>query len=90
MLRYDWVQTTDTRVPREIRLHADDVGSQSRQKRARNTGGAGLGLSICKAIVDGSGGEISINSRLGQGTCVTVRLPLVASASAVRELSTVS
>lgn len=58
--------------------------------RARNTGGAGLGLSICKAIVDGSGGEISIDSRLGQGTCVTVRLPLVASASAVRELSTVS
>ena len=58
--------------------------------RARNTGGAGLGLSICKAIVDGSGGEISINSRLGQGTCVIVRLPPVASSSPVRELSTVS
>jgi signal transduction histidine kinase len=43
--------------------------------RARSTGGAGLGLSICKAIVDGCGGEISVTSRLGEGTCVLVRLP---------------
>ncbi|HEX3660716.1 MAG TPA: HAMP domain-containing sensor histidine kinase [Acidobacteriaceae bacterium] len=43
--------------------------------RARSTGGVGLGLSICKAIVDGCGGEISVSSRLGEGTRVTVRLP---------------
>jgi signal transduction histidine kinase len=43
--------------------------------RARSTGGVGLGLSICKAIVDGCGGEIGVTSRLGEGTCVTVRLP---------------
>ncbi len=43
--------------------------------RARSTGGAGLGLSICKAIVDGCGGEIGVTSRVGEGTCVTVRLP---------------
>ncbi|MGA8529537.1 MAG: ATP-binding protein [Acidobacteriaceae bacterium] len=43
--------------------------------RARSTGGVGLGLSICKAIVDGCGGEIGITSRLGEGTSVLVRLP---------------
>jgi signal transduction histidine kinase len=43
--------------------------------RARSTGGVGLGLSICKAIVDGCGGEIGITSRLGEGTSVTVHLP---------------
>jgi signal transduction histidine kinase len=43
--------------------------------RTRSTGGAGLGLSICKAIVEGCGGEIGVTSRLGEGTCVTVRLP---------------
>jgi signal transduction histidine kinase len=43
--------------------------------RARSTGGAGLGLSICKAIVDGCGGEIAVTSRLGEGTCALVRLP---------------
>ena len=57
--------------------------------RARSTGGAGLGLSICKAIVDSCGGEIAVSSRLGEGTCVTVRLPLAA-ADVVRELSAVS
>jgi len=44
--------------------------------RTRSTGGAGLGLSICKAIVDSCGGTIDVTSQLGQGTCVTVRLPL--------------
>lgn len=44
--------------------------------RTRSTGGAGLGLSICKAIVDSCGGTIRVTSQLGQGTCVTARLPL--------------
>jgi signal transduction histidine kinase len=57
--------------------------------RARSTGGAGLGLSICKAIVDSCGGEIAVSSRLGEGTCVTVKLPLVAGPPIVRELSAV-
>jgi len=58
--------------------------------RARSTGGAGLGLSICKAIVDSCGGEITVSSRLGEGTCVKVKLPLAGSAAGVRELSAVS
>jgi signal transduction histidine kinase len=58
--------------------------------RARSTGGAGLGLSICKAIVDSCGGEIAVNSQIGAGTCVTVKLPLVGSAEVVRELTGVS
>jgi signal transduction histidine kinase len=45
------------------------------RSRARTTGGAGLGLSICKAIVDSCGGTIRVASQLGSGTCVTVKLP---------------
>lgn len=48
------------------------------RSRARTTGGAGLGLSICKAIVDSCGGTISVASRVGEGTCVTVKLPATA------------
>ena len=48
---------------------------QARGSYARPYDGTGLGLSIVKGLVDLHGGSIEIRSRLGQGTCVTVRLP---------------
>jgi signal transduction histidine kinase len=43
--------------------------------RSRKTGGYGLGLSLCKAIIDAHGGSIDLISTLGEGTRVTVTLP---------------
>ena len=37
--------------------------------------GTGMGLSVCHGIISGYGGTIAIESQLGQGTRVTVRLP---------------
>jgi signal transduction histidine kinase len=51
--------------------------------RTRTTGGTGLGLAICKAIAERAGGSIAIASQLGQGTTVSVRLPLAQPASAL-------
>lgn len=42
--------------------------------------GSGLGLSICQSIIQGHGGQLRIESKLGEGTTAIVTLPL-ASAS---------
>jgi len=41
------------------------------------TGGTGLGLSLVKAFAKLHGGDMTIESRLGEGTAVTVRLPVL-------------
>ena len=40
--------------------------------------GTGLGLPITRKIIEGHGGTIAVESRVGKGTKVIVRLPSVA------------
>lgn len=49
---------------------------RSDSSRTRKSGGAGLGLSITRSIVEAHGGTIQATSEKGVGSTFTVRLPL--------------
>lgn len=44
--------------------------------RSRKLGGTGLGLSIAKEIIEQNNGNISVSSKVGQGTEVVIRIPV--------------
>lgn len=46
------------------------------KSRSRRTGGFGLGLSLCKAIIEAHGGKIEVKSQRGVGTQISFTLPL--------------
>jgi signal transduction histidine kinase len=46
--------------------------------------GSGIGLSVVKYVVQSHGGDVRVESRAGEGTTVTIVLPIVSSADAAR------
>ena len=43
--------------------------------RSRQTGGTGLGLSIVRHVANNHGGEVTVESREGEGSTFRLRLP---------------
>jgi signal transduction histidine kinase len=63
-------------IPEEQLPHVFQRFYRGDPSRSRSTGGFGLGLAICKAMVVAYGGDIQAMNRNGQGTEMRVHLPL--------------
>ena len=62
-------------IPEEDVAHVFERFWRVDKARTGNSGGTGLGLAISKQIVDAHGGAISLESKAGRGTTVTINLP---------------
>ena len=64
-----------------IGIREEDLGklfesfTRIEEKRNRNIEGTGLGLNLTKNLVDLMGGEVSVESTYGKGSCFTAKIP---------------
>lgn len=70
------VKDTGIGIPPEKQAKIFERFFQVDNTSTRKFGGAGLGLSIVKTIIDGHKGEISVESEPNQGTTFSVLLPI--------------
>ena len=73
------VQDTGIGIPRDRQEHIFDAFTQVDGSTARRFGGTGLGLTICRQIVQMMGGRIWVESELGKGSTFHVTLPMAVS-----------
>jgi signal transduction histidine kinase len=53
-----------------------DLFYRADESRSVNSGGVGLGLSIVKMVADAHGGQVTVESRPGEGSVFTLALPI--------------
>jgi heavy metal sensor kinase len=70
------VADTGEGIPAEDLPHIFERFYRADKSRSRAQGHNGLGLAICKTIVDAHGGSIEASSQMGAGSTFTVKLPL--------------
>ena len=63
-------------IPEEDIGHLFERFYRVEKSRTQDAGGTGLGLAIAKELVEAHGGRISVESKVGVGTALTIELPV--------------
>jgi signal transduction histidine kinase len=74
------VSDSGSGIPNEDLAHVFERFYQADKSRSKTSGGLGLGLAICKEIINAHGGKIEVQSELEQGTTFVITLPLLPTA----------
>jgi signal transduction histidine kinase len=72
-----WISIRDTGcgIEQSEMKKVFDSFFSTKQKDGSGQSGSGLGLALCKKVVEGHNGTISVDSQLGTGTTFTILLP---------------
>jgi signal transduction histidine kinase len=79
------VEDTGIGIPEQARDRVFQLFTQVDGSYARRHGGTGLGLSVCRRLVELMGGAIGYDSAMGVGSTFWFELPLAAAAPAAAE-----
>ncbi len=72
------VQDTGSGIPSEKLPKIFDPFFSTKEADSQGQGGTGLGLSVCRQIIERHRGRIRVESTVGRGTTFTLKLPLAA------------
>ena len=79
------IADTGQGIPPEDLPHIFDRFYRANKARTRSDGGAGLGLSIVKWLVDAHEGRITVHSTPGEGSVFQIHLPATPSCTVISE-----
>ncbi len=70
------IADTGKGIPRELLPRIFDPFFTTKQADDAGQGGTGLGLALCRRVIEEHGGRIRVESAVGRGTRFTIKLPL--------------
>ncbi|RMG36251.1 MAG: sensor histidine kinase [Planctomycetota bacterium] len=65
-------------IPRDVLPRIFEPFFTTKQADASGQGGTGLGLALCRRVIEEHGGRIRVESAVGRGTRFTIKLPIAA------------
>jgi signal transduction histidine kinase len=74
------VKDSGTGIPAENLKKIFDRFFTTKTSDAQGQGGTGLGLALCRDVIEAHQGRIRVESTVGKGTTFTLKLPLVGTA----------